>query len=101
MFTMEDIPSRVDSRGAAAIVRSAEREVLLKALYATKERAPEIGEFILGNISSRMAEQLREELEQITTVRRKDGEDAEAEVIRVIRDLVARGEIQLVEEDEG
>jgi len=101
MFTMEDIPTRVHSRGAAAIVRSVEREVLLKSIYATRERAPEIGEFLLGNISSRMAEQLREELEQITNLRRKDGEDAEAEVIRVIRDLVARGEIELIEEDEG
>ena len=70
-------------------------------LYATGERAPEIGEFLLGNISSRMAEQLREELKEITTLRAKDGEDAQFEVIRVIRDLVSRGEIALVEEDDG
>ncbi len=101
MFTIEDIPSRVDKRGASVIVRSVERETLLRALYATGERASEIGEFLLGNISSRMAEQLREELKEITTLRAKDGEDAQSEVIRVIRDLVARGEIAFVEEDDG
>ena len=47
-----------------------------------------------------MAEQLREELGEITSVRRKDGEQAQSEIIRVIRDLVKRGEIELVEEEE-
>ena len=48
-----------------------------------------------------MSEQLREELGEITSVRRKDGENAQAEVIRVIRNLAANGEIELVEEDDG
>ena len=48
-----------------------------------------------------MSEQLREELDEITSVRRKEGERAQAEVVRIIRELVARGEIELVEEDEG
>jgi flagellar motor switch protein FliG len=100
MFTIEDIPARVPRRAVAAVVRSLDQEILLKALFVTKDSAPETGEFILSNISTRMSEQLREELGEITSVRRKEGERAQAEVIRVIRDLVARGEIELVEEDE-
>ena len=100
MFTVEDIPARVPSRAVAVVVRSLDQEVLLKALFVTKVEAPETVEFILGNISTRMAEQLREELGEITSVRRKDGERAQTEIIRVIRELVARGEIELVEEDE-
>ncbi len=101
MFTVEDIPARLPGRAVAAVVSSLDKETLLKALFVTKESSPEIGEFILSNISSRMSEQLREELGEITSVRRKDGERVQAEVIRVIRDLVARGEIELVDEDEG
>ena len=101
MFTVEDIPARVPRRGVAALVRSLDQETLLKVLFTTKESAPETGEFILSNISTRMAEQLREELGEITSVRRKDGEKAQSEIIRVIRDLVARGEIELVEEEEA
>ena len=101
MFTVEDIPARVPRRAVAAVVRSLDQEVLLKALFVTKDSAPETGEFILSNISTRMSEQLREELGEITSVRRKEGENAQAEVIRVIRELVARGEIELVEEEEG
>ena len=101
MFTVEDIPARVLSRSVAAVVRSLDREVLLKALFFTKKTAPNVVEFFLSNISTRMAEQLREELEQITEVRRKEGERVQAEVIRTIRDLVASGEIELVEEEEA
>ena len=100
MFTVEDIPARVPRRGIAALIRSIDRETLLKVLFTTRESAPETCEFILGNLSTRMAEQLREELGEITSVRRKDGEQAQSEIIRVIRDLVKRGEIELVEEEE-
>jgi flagellar motor switch protein FliG len=100
MFTLEDIPTRVPSRAVAAVVRSLNQATLLKALFVTRDSAPEIGEFILANISTRMAQQLREELGTITQVRRKDGERAQSEVIRIIRDLVASGEITLAEEDE-
>ena len=100
MFTVEDIPARVPRRGIAALIRSIDRETLLKVLFTTRESAPETCEFILGNLSTRMAEQLREELGEITSVRRKDGEQAQSEIIRVIRNLVKRGEIELVEEEE-
>jgi flagellar motor switch protein FliG len=101
MFTVEDIPTRLPGRAIAAVVRSLEQETLLKALFITNEKAPEIGEFIFSNISTRMADQLREELGKVTAVRRKDGEQAQTEIIRVIRDLVANGEIELVEEEEA
>ena len=100
MFTVEDIPARIPTRAVAVVVRSLHQAILLKALFVTKDSSPKIGDFILSNISSRMSEQLREELEQITSVGRKDGERAQAEVIRVIRELVETGEIELVDEDD-
>ena len=101
MFTIEDIPARLPSRSVAKVVRSLNQDTLLKALFASKHSAPETREFILSNISTRMSEQLREELGEMTSVRRKDGENAQAEVIRVIRELVATGEVELVEEEDG
>lgn len=101
MFTFDDLPIRVPTRGVPVLVRSLDQEVLLRALFFSRESSPDACEFILRNISSRMAEQLREELGQVTSVRRKDGERAQADVIRVIRELVAQGEIELVEEEES
>ncbi len=101
MFTVEDIPARLPRRCVAAVIRSLDQEALLKALFVTKDSAPETVEFLLDNISKRMAEQLRDELGEITSVRRKDGERAQTELIQVIRKLAASGEIDLVEEDEA
>lgn len=95
MFTIEDMPARLPARGVPALVRSLERDTLTRALQAMREATPEVAEFILGNISTRMAEQLREELGEAAPVSRAEGERAQTEVIRVIRDLAAQGEIQL------
>jgi flagellar motor switch protein FliG len=100
MFTIEDIPARLPTRAVATLVRSLDQEILLKALFSSRDSAPATGEFIFSNISTRMAEQLREQLGEFTSVRRKEGERAQAEVIRMIRELIARGEIELVEEEE-
>ena len=101
MFTIEDIPARLPERAVAVVVRSINHEILLKALFVTMKSAPETSEFILSNISTRMSGQLREDLGEMDSVRRKDGENAQAEIIRVIRELVISGEIELVEEDES
>ena len=100
MFTAQDIPDRVPKRAVAVVVRTLDQETLLKFLFFTREKSSEISEFFLTNISSRMADQLREELGQITSVSRKDGERVQTETIRVIRNLVTRGEFELVEEEE-
>jgi flagellar motor switch protein FliG len=96
MFTFEDIPARVESRDVASLVREADRDALLRALAGARESAPEAAEFVLSNISSRMAEQLREELGEIGKVRRKESEAAQAEIIMTVRALVERGDMRLV-----
>jgi len=64
MFTVEDIPIRLPGRAMAAIVRTIDQESLLKVLFVTKESTPEVGQFILPNVATRMADQLREELKK-------------------------------------
>jgi flagellar motor switch protein FliG len=100
MFTVEDIPARVPKRAVATVVRSLDQDTLLKVLFLTREKSPGISEFFFSNISSRMAEQLREEIKEISSVNRKDSERVQTEIIQVIRELVTRGEIELVDEDD-
>ncbi len=47
-----------------------------------------------------MADQLRKEIKEISSVNRKDSERVQTEIIQVIRELVTRGEIELVDEDD-
>ncbi len=102
MFTFEDIPTRIEARDVSGIVRAVDREVLLKALAGAMDTARDAAEFLLANISSRMAEQIRDDLKEIGKVRRKDGEAAQAEMIGLIRAMVDRAEIKLaVQDDDG
>ena len=57
-------------------------------------------DFILGNISNRMADALREEIEERGRVKPREGETAMTEVVNAIRTLEARGEITLVSQDD-
>jgi flagellar motor switch protein FliG len=96
MFTFEDIPERLDPRAAPAVVRAAEPDTLLNALAGAEQTAPEARDFLLDNISGRVAQQIRDDLSEIEKVRRKDADAAQNEIILLIRDLVERGEITLV-----
>ncbi len=57
-------------------------------------------EFILANMSQRMAAQLKEEMEALGKVREKDGEEAMSAIVAAIRELEASGEILLVAGEE-
>lgn len=102
MFTFEDIARRIEPRDAGIVIRQVEAETLLKALRHAADQGSDTVEFLLGNISSRMADQLRQDLAEVGRLRRKDGEAAQAEVVAGIRALEAEGRLRLIalEEDQ-
>ncbi len=100
MFTFEDIATRVERRDITTIVRSTPNEVLLPALAGAAENAPQTREFFLANISSRVAEQLREELDDIGQVKLRIAEEAQTEIIKLVRRLQGDGVIKLKELDD-
>ncbi len=83
-----------------ASLRGIDQPVLVTALagaIADEDRASV--EFLLSNISTRMAENLREEMGERGKVRQKDADDAMAQIVGVIRALVDEGAITLIEEE--
>ena len=97
IFTYANIPDRIDARDVAKVVRAVEPAVLVTALAASVSAAAErTAEFILGNMSQRMATQLREEVEARGRVKERDGEAASGAVVAAIREMEAAGEILLV-----
>ena len=96
MFTFADIPDRVQPRDISAITRTVDPEILLRAM----KNAPTEAEFLLSGLSTRIAEQLREELSELEPVKKKDAEAAMNELIASIRELASSGEIKLITEDE-
>lgn len=100
MFTFEDIPARLQPRDTGTVLRGVDNETLLKAMFHAQANMPEAFDFVLRSISTRVAEQIRADLREMAPVKKKEGEVAQSEVIRVIRDLVDRGDIRLQSNEE-
>ncbi len=100
IFTFANIPARIDPRDIPKITRDVEPAKLVTALASADGEAAVASEFILSNMSQRMAGQIREEMEAVGKVRERDGEEAQNAVVAAIRELEAAGEIFLVAEED-
>jgi flagellar motor switch protein FliG len=102
IFTFVHIPARLAPRDAPKITRLVDQPVLVTALAAAQGNPglDEAAEFLLANISQRLAQGLREEMATRGKVKDKDGEEAMTAIIAAIRSLEASGEITLVQPDE-
>ena len=103
IFTFANIPARIDPRDVPKIIRGVDQAVLVTALTAASASGyEESTEFVLVNISKRMAEGLREEMKELGKVKEADGEEAMSAVVAEIRELESAGEVFFVavEEDE-
>ena len=89
MFVFEDIVT-MDDRSVQRFVRDCDPRDLVLAL---KTANADVANKLFSNMSSRMAESIRDDLEVTTNVRMKDVEDAQQRIVGVIRDLEERNEI--------
>ncbi|WP_265501040.1 FliG C-terminal domain-containing protein [Paracoccus beibuensis] len=95
IFIFAHIPDRIEPREVPRIVRELDQSTLVRALAATSEADVAAADFILSNLSQRMADGLREEREALGKPRAKDVDEAMNEVISVIRQLQDSSQITL------
>ena len=102
IFTFVHIPARLNPRDTPKITRLVEQPLLVTALAAAqgKPGLEEAAEFILSNISQRLAQGLREEMGTRGRIKDKDAEEAMNAIIGAIRTLEASGELTLIQEEE-
>ncbi len=102
IFTFVHLPARVVPRDVPKIVRIVDQPVLVTALAGAQADAEQTAaaEFILANMSQRLAQGLREEMAGRGKVKEKDAEAAMTAVINAVRQLEAAGEIVLVKDEE-
>ncbi len=101
IFTFANIPARLNAIDVPKITRDVAPDILATALAAADtDEERRAADFLLENLSKRMAASLREEAEGKGTVKAKDGERAMTAVVGAIRDLVTAGEIELLNPDE-
>jgi flagellar motor switch protein FliG len=102
IFTFVHIPTRLNPRDTPKVTRLVEQPQLVTALAAAvgKPGLEEAAEFILANISQRLAQGLREEMGVRGKIKDKDAEEAMNALVNAIRTLEASGEIFLIQPEE-
>jgi flagellar motor switch protein FliG len=103
IFTFVHIPARLNPRDTPKITRLVEQPLLVTALAAAtgKPGLEDAAEFILANISQRLAQGLREEMATRGKVKDKDAEEAMNAIISAIRSLEATREIVLIQPEDS
>jgi flagellar motor switch protein FliG len=89
MFVFEDILT-LDNRSIQRFLRDVENNQLAIALKGATE---EVQKIIYANMSKRLAEMIREDIEFMGPVRLKDVEEAQQKIVNIIRKLEDAGEI--------
>ncbi|MBM7552752.1 flagellar motor switch protein FliG [Thalassobacillus pellis] len=89
MFVFEDIVT-LDNRAIQRVIREVENDDLRLALKVASE---EVKDIVFNNMSQRMADTFKEEMEFMGPVRLKDVEEAQTRIVSVIRRLEDVGEI--------
>ena len=89
MFVFEDIIT-MDDRSVQRFLRDCDPRDLVLALKAANT---EVANKLFSNMSTRMAQSIKDDLEITTNVRIRDVEDAQQRIVEIIRDLEEKGVI--------
>lgn len=89
MFIFEDIVT-LDNRAIQRVIRDCESEDLMLSLKVSSD---EVKEIIFKNMSKRMVETFKDEMEFMGPVRLRDVEEAQSRIVAIIRRLEEAGEI--------
>lgn len=89
MFVFEDI-LLLDNRSIQRVLRDVDNNTLSVALKSTTE---EVQNVIFMNMSQRLAAMIKEDMDYMGPVRMKDVEEAQQQIVEIIRKLEDSGEI--------
>lgn len=104
IFTFTDVRPRVAALDIPKVIRGVDSALLVTALAAAQANGGEeaaVADFMLANMSQRMAENLREEIKERGRVKRSDAEAAMSRIVEAIRERADAGEIAFITPDEA
>lgn len=103
IFTFQDIPDRVAPKSVAGLVRSLSEDDLRCILAAQDPGSAATMDFLLDNMSKRLAEGLREDAATLPRPSAKALDAAQARIAGVVRAMADAGNLKLVtaEEEDG
>ena len=91
MFTFDDLV-KLDAGSAQTLMRHVDKDKLAIALKGATEP---VRQFFLGNMSTRAAKMLGDDMGAMGPVRLRDVDDAQGQLVSLAKDLAAKGEIMI------
>ncbi|MBI3699403.1 MAG: flagellar motor switch protein FliG [Afipia sp.] len=91
MFTFDDL-IKLDAASAQTLMRHVDKDKLGIALKGANDA---VRQFFMGNMSSRAAKMLTDDMAAAGPVRLRDVDEAQALLVNLAKDLAAKGEIML------
>ncbi|PSR33680.1 MAG: flagellar motor switch protein FliG [Sulfobacillus benefaciens] len=89
MFVFENIV-QIEDKSVQKVLRRVDNKTLAMALKGT---APEVSQKVMRNLSQKAAELLKDDIEVLGPVRIRDVEQAQREIVNIIRQLEDQGEL--------
>ncbi|WP_371153508.1 FliG C-terminal domain-containing protein [Jannaschia sp. 2305UL9-9] len=96
VFSYENIPARLSPRDVPRVLRGVENAVVVTAIAGAPDELSAVGEFLLASISSRLADQMREDIADTANVPAEQTEEAMSVIVAEIRRMEEDGEIALL-----
>lgn len=96
VFSFENIPARLAPRDVPKVLKGVDSARLATALKGVPPSMEPVRDFLLGSLSNRMADQVRDQIEEIQDVTESDAEAAMAEIVAVIREMEEKGKLTLL-----
>jgi flagellar motor switch protein FliG len=91
MFTFDDLV-RLDTGSAQTLMRHIDKDKLAVALKGAGEP---VRDFFMGNMSTRAAKMLIDDMQALGPVRLREVDDAQSQLVNLAKDLAAKGEIMI------
>src|SRR5882724_7444705 len=91
MFTFDDL-IKLDAGSAQTLMRHVDKDKLGVALKGANDA---VRQFFLGNMSSRAAKMLVDDMQALGPVRLRDVDEAQGLLVNLAKDLAAKGEIMI------
>lgn len=104
MFELSDIPKLLNRNFVPVLFKAMDQAFLLEALKCLEAQYAEVFEYLMTNISNRMADSLKTDLERVKAPTGEAGEQVEKDFLMKLMSLKRDGVIELErieEEEEG
>lgn len=95
LFTIVSLPDILPRVAVPIVMKEVDPDLMMKVLTTFKNDYPAVLEYILGNISSRMADQIREDLKRAPSISDAEAEDLHRDFLTQLMDMRRKGLITI------